>query len=237
MCKFVTTNLRFSEATFRDLKYQAGRRGVAVAFLVREAVDRYLGRTGEDTALPLGSDPADALIGCVAASAGDESVDHDHYLYGWPREGTGEAAGGHEALLALAMRDDKHHGAAVQFVRSHPHARLVLAELVVVEVATRVRARAGAAQAAALARSLLESRRYELLFVDLDLLRGAIERMARFADKPAARRGRHQDDRLHAGGAPRLHALAHRGGAPELRHVGEPTIGGVRDGRRLFARR
>ncbi len=87
------------------------------------------------------------------------------------------------ALLALAMRDDKHHGAAVQFVRSHPHARLVLTELVVAEVTTRVRARAGAAQAAALARSLLESRRYELLFVDIDLLRGAIERMGRFADK------------------------------------------------------
>ena len=87
------------------------------------------------------------------------------------------------ALLALAMRDDKHHGAAVQFVRSHPHARFVLTELVIAEVATRVRARAGAAPAAALARSLLESKRYELLFVDIHLLRGAIERMARFADK------------------------------------------------------
>jgi predicted nucleic acid-binding protein len=87
------------------------------------------------------------------------------------------------ALLALAMRDDKHHDAAVQFLRSHPHARFVLTELVIAEVATRIRARAGAAPAAALARSLLESRRYELLFVDLDLLRGAIDRMARFADK------------------------------------------------------
>ena len=87
------------------------------------------------------------------------------------------------ALLALAMRDDRNHRAAVEFVRNHPHARLVLTELVVSEVATRVRARAGAERAAALARSLLESRRYELLFVDLDLLRAAIDRMARFADK------------------------------------------------------
>ena len=51
------------------------------------------------------------------------------------------------------------------------------------EVATRVRARAGAGPAAALARSLLESRRYELVFVDMELLRGAVERLARLSDK------------------------------------------------------
>lgn len=87
------------------------------------------------------------------------------------------------ALLALTMRDDRNHGAAVEFLRRHPHARFVLTELVVAEVATRVRARADAQRAAALARSFLDSRRYEVLFVDADLLRGAIDRLARFADK------------------------------------------------------
>ena len=87
------------------------------------------------------------------------------------------------ALLALAMRNDRNHEAAVEFVRRNPQARFVVTELIVNEVATRARARAGAGPAAALARSLLESRRYELVFVDMELLRGAVERLARLSDK------------------------------------------------------
>ncbi|MBI1736812.1 MAG: PIN domain-containing protein [Candidatus Rokubacteria bacterium] len=87
------------------------------------------------------------------------------------------------ALLALAFRDDRNHEPAAAFVRAHPQARLVLTELILSEVATRVRARAGAERAVAIARSLLDSRRYELLFVDPDVVRGALDRMARFRDK------------------------------------------------------
>jgi predicted nucleic acid-binding protein len=87
------------------------------------------------------------------------------------------------ALLALAFPDDRHHAAAVAFVREHPQARLVLTELILAEVATRVRARAGAPRAVAIARSLFDSRRYELLFVESDLVRGALDLMARFSDK------------------------------------------------------
>ena len=42
-----------------------------------------------DTAMAhilFGDDPADALVGSADGSAGDESINHDHYLYGWPRE-------------------------------------------------------------------------------------------------------------------------------------------------------
>ena len=87
------------------------------------------------------------------------------------------------AVLALAMRQDRNHRAAVEFLRSHAHARLVLTELVVSEVATRLRALADAKRAAALARSFLDSRRYELVFVDGELLRAGIGRMEQFADK------------------------------------------------------
>lgn len=87
------------------------------------------------------------------------------------------------ALLALAMRHDRNHRAAVEFLRSHAHARLVLTDLVVSEVATRLRVLADAKRAAALARSFLDSRRYELVFVDGDLLRAGIGRMEQFADK------------------------------------------------------
>lgn len=87
------------------------------------------------------------------------------------------------ALLALVLRDDRNHEAAVAFVREHPGARFVLTELILAEVATRVRARAGAARAVEVARSLLDSRRYEVLLADTALVSEAIARMGRFADQ------------------------------------------------------
>src|SRR6266704_6799658 len=96
MPRLITTNLRFPEATYRELRYQAGRRNVPLALLVREAVDRYLGRTEEAAAMPLGADPADAIIGSVTGGPDDESINHDHYLYGWPKETEDEAPRRHE---------------------------------------------------------------------------------------------------------------------------------------------
>jgi uncharacterized protein len=87
------------------------------------------------------------------------------------------------ALLALVFRDDQNHAKAVAFVRENPRARLVLTELILSELVTRVRARAGADQAVAVGRSLLDSRRYELLFLDSELLHGALAHMSRFGDK------------------------------------------------------
>src|SRR5438132_11443722 len=88
------------------------------------------------------------------------------------------------ALLALAMRRDRHHAAAVRFLKSLPHARFVLTDLVLAELATRLRARAGTAKAVALVRDLLNSRRYEVVFVDRALLDAALGKMERFDDKP-----------------------------------------------------
>jgi hypothetical protein len=86
-------------------------------------------------------------------------------------------------LLALYVRDDVNHARALDFVRQFPKARYVLTELVLAEVATRLRALAGPERAASVTLSLLESRRYEVLFADPGLLRGAIEKMARLSDK------------------------------------------------------
>jgi len=97
MVRYKTTNLRFSEETYRELRYQAARRGKSLASLVRESVDRYLGRTDENDGIPFGDDPVDALVGSIAGGPGDESVNHDHYLYGWPKEEDDrEAADRHE---------------------------------------------------------------------------------------------------------------------------------------------
>ena len=87
------------------------------------------------------------------------------------------------ALLALVMRKDRHHAAAVTFLKSLAHARFVLTDLVLAELATRLRARAGAAKAVAIVRDLLNSRRYEVVFVDRALLDAAVEKMERYDDK------------------------------------------------------
>lgn len=87
------------------------------------------------------------------------------------------------ALLALAVRNDRHHEAAVRFLKSLPHARFVLTDLVLAELATRLRARAGTAKAVALVRDLLNSRRYEIVFVDRALLDAALGKMERYVDK------------------------------------------------------
>ncbi len=87
------------------------------------------------------------------------------------------------ALLALVFRDDTNHQPARAFAQQNPAAQFVLTELILSEVATRVRARAGAARAVAVARNLLDSRRYAVLFVDPDVIQGALDHMGRFADK------------------------------------------------------
>ena len=87
------------------------------------------------------------------------------------------------ALLALLVRTDGHHEAAVRFVRQHPHARFLMTDLILSEIVTRVRARTNAAQAVATARSLLEGKRYEVLFVDAPLVASALARMEQFGDK------------------------------------------------------
>jgi predicted nucleic acid-binding protein len=87
------------------------------------------------------------------------------------------------ALLALAMRRDQHHRAAVAFLKSVPQARFVMSSLVLAEVATRLRARGGAAKAVSLVRAFLNSRRYEVVFVDRALLDAALDKMERYRDK------------------------------------------------------
>jgi len=101
MARYVTTNLRFSQETYRELQDQARRRRATVAALVREAVGRYLGRADGSGHVPFGEDPADALVGCVERSGGDESINHDHYLHGWAKEVEGEGAGGRASSWSL----------------------------------------------------------------------------------------------------------------------------------------
>ena len=98
MSRYTTTNIRLSAEAYRDLMLRAARRGVPLASLVREAVAEYLGRplTPPANAAALRQDPVDALIGSTPFEPADEALNHDHYLYGWPKEEESrETAGGH----------------------------------------------------------------------------------------------------------------------------------------------
>jgi len=87
------------------------------------------------------------------------------------------------ALLALFLKNDRHHQRAAAFARARPDLRYVLTNLILAETVTRLRARAGAAQAVAVGRSLLEAQRYEVLFADAPLVASALARMEQFSDK------------------------------------------------------
>ncbi len=87
------------------------------------------------------------------------------------------------ALLALYLADDLNHRAAIDFLRETPRARFVLSEMILGEVATRLAARAGALRGVEAARALLASQRYEVLFVDRELLSDATAFMEKHSDK------------------------------------------------------
>jgi predicted nucleic acid-binding protein len=78
---------------------------------------------------------------------------------------------------------DQHHIRAAAFLRENLEARFVLTDLILAELITRYRARAGARPAAAAGRSYLASRRYEVLFVDAPLVASSLARLEQFADK------------------------------------------------------
>jgi predicted nucleic acid-binding protein len=87
------------------------------------------------------------------------------------------------ALLALFNRKDDHHERAAAFVASAGSARFVLTELILSETVTRLRARSDAAAAANVGVTLLNSRRYEVLFVDAPLLESGLSNLRQFSDK------------------------------------------------------
>ncbi|MBD0329013.1 MAG: ribbon-helix-helix protein, CopG family [Thermoleophilia bacterium] len=76
--------LYLDEASERALKRLAARTGHSEAFHVREALRRYLGEQPAAT----DGDPLERLIGLVDDPDGPDDVaeNHDHYLYGAPKE-------------------------------------------------------------------------------------------------------------------------------------------------------
>lgn len=87
------------------------------------------------------------------------------------------------ALLALFNPRDSLHERAKKFAQEAAGSRFVVTELILSETVTRLRARTGAARAADVGAALLNSRRYEVLFVDAALVEAGLTDLRRFADK------------------------------------------------------
>ena len=71
------------DASERALKRLAAQTGRSEASHIREALQRYLASGAE-----AGEDPLERLIGLVSDEHGPDDVaeEHDHYLYGAPKE-------------------------------------------------------------------------------------------------------------------------------------------------------
>lgn len=87
------------------------------------------------------------------------------------------------ALLALFNRRDEYHRQANAFVRAEARTQFVVTELILSETVTRLRVRSDAARAADIGTALLNSRRYDVVFVDGALFESGLSNLRKFSDK------------------------------------------------------
>jgi hypothetical protein len=82
----VRTQVYLPRDIYQRLQKRAAENDLTLAVQVREALVDYLERT-DATEAPIlrADDPIFQLIGAASSKEGDLSVNHDHYLYGWPK--------------------------------------------------------------------------------------------------------------------------------------------------------
>ena len=82
----VRTQVYLPRDIYRRLQKRAEENDLTLAVQVREALVEYLKRSDAAEAPILrADDPLFQLIGAASSKEGDLSVNHDHYLYGWPK--------------------------------------------------------------------------------------------------------------------------------------------------------
>ena len=74
-------------STYERLQKRAAQHELTLATQVRAALDDYLERAElqDDDGILHADDPIFQMIGMFSSEEGDLSVNHDHYLYGWPK--------------------------------------------------------------------------------------------------------------------------------------------------------
>lgn len=82
----VRTQVYLPRDIYERLQKRAEESDLTLAVQVREALVDYLERADAAEAPVLrADDPIFQLIGAASSKEGDLSVNHDHYLYGWPK--------------------------------------------------------------------------------------------------------------------------------------------------------
>lgn len=82
----VRTQIYLPRDIYQRLQKRAEENDLTLAVQVREALVDYLERTDiAEAPLLRADDPIFQLIGAASSKEGDLSVNHDHYLYGWPK--------------------------------------------------------------------------------------------------------------------------------------------------------
>jgi len=74
-------------STYERLQKRATQHDLSLATQVRAALDDYLERVEaqDDDGILHADDPIFQMTGMFSSKEGDLSVNHDHYLYGWPK--------------------------------------------------------------------------------------------------------------------------------------------------------
>jgi hypothetical protein len=82
----VRTQVYLPHDIYERLQKRAEENDLTLAVQVREALVDYLERSDvAETPILRADDPIFQLIGAASSQEGDLSVNHDHYLYGWPK--------------------------------------------------------------------------------------------------------------------------------------------------------
>ncbi|HET7090103.1 MAG TPA: ribbon-helix-helix protein, CopG family [Anaerolineae bacterium] len=83
----VRTQVYLPRKIYDELQARAEKQGLTLAVQIREALEDYIGRVEAeaDDGILHADDPIFQLIGAASSREGDLSVNHDHYLYGWPK--------------------------------------------------------------------------------------------------------------------------------------------------------
>jgi hypothetical protein len=82
----VRTQVYLPREMYDRLQRRAGKHDLTLAVQIREALAEYLERSDvSEEPILRADDPIFELIGMASSKEGDLSVNHDHYLYGWPK--------------------------------------------------------------------------------------------------------------------------------------------------------
>ncbi|HEY4690194.1 MAG TPA: ribbon-helix-helix domain-containing protein [Anaerolineae bacterium] len=86
----VRTQVYLPRKIHEQLQARAEKQGLTLAVQIREALADYIERVESeaDDGILHADDPIFQLIGSVSSKEGDLSINHDHYLYGWPKRET-----------------------------------------------------------------------------------------------------------------------------------------------------